>query len=88
MDSIEHHLYYCKTSIKFRNQLKKWMVDSLGFGIELTVCEVVFGLPTYNNPDLKIIKCLILIGKWYLNNSKTNNKPIYFIEFITLERKN
>ena len=34
--------------------------------------------------ELKIINFLILIGKWYLNNSKTNNKNIYFIDFITL----
>lgn len=33
VDSIEHHMYKCKTSTKFWNQLKKWMVDGLVFGI-------------------------------------------------------
>ena len=84
MDSIEHYLFYCKTSTKFWNQLKDWLTCNLGFSIELTVCEVVFGIPTYNNPDLKIINFLILIGKWYLYNSKTKNQNIYFIDFIAL----
>ena len=48
------------------------------------MCEVLFGIPSNNNPDLKIINFLILIGKWYLNNSKTQNKPIYFFDFIAL----
>ena len=60
------------------------MINNLNLGIELTVCEVLFGLPTNNNPDLKLTNFLILIGKWYLNNSKTQNKPIYFLDFITL----
>ena len=84
VDSIEHHLFYCKISTKFWKQLKDWSICNLGFSIELTVCEVIFGIPTYKNPDLKIINFLILIGKWYLNNSKTKNKNIYFIDFIAL----
>ena len=60
------------------------MHDQLVIIFELTVCEVIFGIPTNNNSYLKIINFLILIGKWYLNNSKTNNKNIYFIDFITL----
>ena len=56
----------------------------MNLGIELTVCEVLFGIPSNNNPDLKIINFLILIGKWYLNNSKTQNKPIFFFDFISL----
>ena len=84
VDSIEHHFYYCKTSTTFWNRLKSWMVGNLGFGIGLTVCEVIFGIPIYNNSDFKIINFLILIGKWYLNSMKTQNKLIYFIEFIAL----
>ena len=76
--------YYCINSKTFRNKLKTWMVGNLNFGFELTVCEVLFGLPTYNNQDFKLINFLILIGKWYLNNSKTQGKPIFFFVFIIL----
>ena len=46
------------------------MVNGLGFGIGLTVCEVMFGIPIYNNPDFNAVNFLILVGKWYLNNCK------------------
>ena len=84
VDSIEHHLYFCATSKTFWKKLKTWLIDNLGFGIELTVCEIIFGIPAYNNPDLKLINFVILIGKWYLNHSKTQNKSIYFLDFISL----
>ena len=84
VDVIEHHLYYCSTSKQFWNQLKNWMLANVGFGMELTVCEVLFGLPTHNNSDLKLTNFLILIGKWFLNNCKTQNKPLYFLDFISL----
>ena len=58
------------------------MTSNFNFGIELMVCEVLFGLPT--NQDLKSINFSILIGKWYLNNSKTQNKPIYSFDLISL----
>ena len=60
------------------------MIDGLNFGIELTVCEILFGLSTYNNPDLKLTFDFIFIDKWFLNNVKTQNKPMYFLVFITL----
>ena len=60
------------------------MVDNLGFGIKLTVCEVMFKLPTYNNPDLNLTNFLIIIGKWFLNSAKTQNKPYFFLDFINL----
>ena len=60
------------------------MLANVGFGMELTVCEVLFGLPTHNNSDLKLTNLLILIGKWFLNNTKMQNKPLYFLDFINL----
>ena len=54
VDSIEHHLFYCKTSTKFWNQLKNWSTCNLGFSIELTVCEVVFGIPSLEFPLITI----------------------------------
>ena len=60
------------------------MLANVGFGRELTVCEVLFGLPAHNNSDLKLTNFSILIGKWFLNNAKTQNKTLYFLDFINL----
>ena len=42
VDGVEHHLFYCNKSKSFWTSLKNWMVNNLGFGFELTVCEVIF----------------------------------------------
>ena len=45
---------------------------------EYIICEVLFGYGV-NEKTLSSINViqniLILIGKWYINNSKTNEKP-------------
>lgn len=56
--------------------LKKY--DHFGFGFELTVCEVLFTLPTYNNPDMLLLNFPILLGKWYINNCKFKKQQSYF----------
>ena len=60
------------------------MIVGLNFGIELTLSEVLFGLTSYNNRDLKLTNFLILISKCFLNNVKTQNRLMYFKDFITL----
>ena len=83
VDGVEHHLFYCKESKKFLSNLKLWMVANLNFGFEFTVYEVLFGFPDHSVPDTEILSFLILMGKWYLNNSKTKEKSIYFFEFLS-----
>ena len=53
VDIIEHHLFYCKTSTTFWNQLRDWTICNLRFGIELTVCEVSLEFPLITIPTSK-----------------------------------
>ena len=49
------------------------MLANVGFGMELcTLCEVLFGLPTRNNSDLKLTN---FIGKWFLKNVPLQRIP-------------
>ena len=84
VDVIEHHLFYCNISERFWIRLKDWMIDNVGYGFELTVCEVIFGIPDTNNPDIKLLNFLILMGKWYINKCKSNETQIYFLEFLMI----
>ena len=54
------------------------MVTNLNFGYEFTVCEIIFGFQNHSVPDVEIINFLKLMGKWYLNNSKSKEKLILF----------
>ena len=60
------------------------MIDNLGYGFELTVCEIIFGIPNTNNPDIKLVNFLTLLGKWYINECKSTEKNKYFFEFLTI----
>ena len=84
IDSIEHHLYYCKDSKLFWKKLKNWMLINLEFGFELTVCEILFGVPTDNYVDTRLLNFLILIGKWFINKRRTKQTSIYFIEYLSI----
>ena len=52
--------------------------------MDLTVCEILFGINIQNNDGIDAINFLILIGKLFINKSKSNEEPLYFIKFLTL----
>ena len=81
-DTIEHHLYMCTESQNIWQSVQRWCSTNLEIKYDLTICEVLFGIPTNTSADMDIINFLILIGKYYINKTKINNKDFYFIEFI------
>ena len=84
IDTIEHRLYACEQSKLFWERLQTWMRDNLEVSFPLTVCEVLFGINMNSDPNVKVINFIILLGKWYINNTKQNEKPLYFIDFLSL----
>ena len=54
---------------------------------DLTICEVLFGIPIYNNKDINIINFLIMIGKWFINQCRMNETPIYFINYLYIVKE-
>ena len=82
--SVGRWMVYCNKSKSFWTKLKYGMIDNLGYGFELTVCEVIFGIPDIKNPDIRLLHFLILMGKWYINNCRSKEKQIYFFEFLMI----
>ena len=81
IDTLEHHLYYCPTSIDFWDKISKWIKEMTDVEIRFTVCDIIFGLTNrlYDGDRLDFtINYLFLLGKWYLNKQKTNAKGILF----------
>ena len=83
-DTIEHRLYSCEQSKLFWRRLEEWITDNMECSFPLTVCEVLFGMNSNNDPNIKIINYLILIGKWYINNTKQNETALFFIDFLQI----
>ena len=42
----------------------------------------MFGIPIDDNQTIKVINFMIILGKWFINNSRTLNKPINFQNYI------
>ena len=87
IDTIEHHIYTCKESNSFWEKLTEWMLNNLEISFTLTICEVLFGIPISNNVDIEIINFLISIGKWFINQMRTNEWPLYFINFLHIAKQ-
>ena len=47
IDSIEHHFFYCQQSQKLWKEVKNWIHTHLDISFDFTVCEVIFGIPSY-----------------------------------------
>ena len=63
------------------------MSDNLEISFPLTICEVLFGIPISNNIDIEIINFLISIGKWFINQMRNNEWPLYFINFLHIAKQ-
>ena len=84
VDTIEHHLYYCRNSRVIWDGLQTWLNDKFRFNFKLTVCEVIFGLPHISNINTHIVNFLLILTKWYINKNKTMEKDLKFLELLRI----
>ena len=84
IDTIEHHLFDCPESKQFWNKVAGWLTDNIDIHFNFTICEIIFGIPSNENPDIDVINFLIIMGKWYINKAKSEKEPLYFLNFLTL----
>ena len=78
-DIIEHHIYHCNETINFWKDVSTWLYTINWIKLSCTVCEVIFGLCTASLTDGNIefvYNYIILLGKWYINKSRSNNQRI------------
>ena len=68
--------------MKFWKQLSEWLKSILDIKFNFTVCEVLFGFWPSDNVIFEAINYLMLIGKWFLNNKKSENKEVHFSEYL------
>ena len=84
IDTLEHHFFWCKRTQEFWNQIRTWASDNLDTSMKLTICEVIFGINIQGNKSIDTINFLILIGKRFINKSRTDKQPLYFLNFLAL----
>lgn len=62
INTIEHHLFYCKGSKAIWNHLEIWLDNQDQIKLNLTVCEVLFGLPFAINEYIELINFVIILS--------------------------
>ena len=78
IDTIEHHLFLCPLSKKFREEMEVWLnkQNNMPDRIQFTICEVIFGIGInqLKTSFYKFLNIFILFGKHYLNFCRTDKK--------------
>ena len=87
IDTLEYHLYTCTECEKFWELTSEWIKNNLDRSFRLTICEIVFGIPIDQNQAIQAINFIILLGKWFINNSRTQNQQLTFKTFLRLLKK-
>ena len=68
--------FYCNESINFLKLVSKWTKENVDTSFNLTICEVMYGIPIDHNQTIKVINFMIILDKWFINNSKNLDKPV------------
>ena len=84
IDTIQHHLYECKESMKLWTKIGDWIYEKLQVKFKFTVCEVIFGFPLTEDPLFDVLNCIIMYVKHYINVNRNKNKSFLFIELLGL----
>ena len=79
IDTLELHLFWCKHTQDFWQKTRDGARKNLDTSMQLTICEIIFGIIITGNSSINTINFLILIGILFINKSRINKQPLYFI---------
>ena len=82
IDNIEHFLFWCTQSRKIWTQLETWYQSVFEVKLNLTICEILFGITTIDSIEVKILNYIILITKFFIHKTKQQENNLYFIELL------
>jgi hypothetical protein len=65
VDTIEHFLYQCPKTMKLWESIQTWWKTNFQFKIDISVLEIIFGLPNENNEKtINLYNYIILYAKY------------------------
>lgn len=82
IDTIEHHLFYCITSLDFWKKVERWIDGILSIKYQFKICEILLGIIDNNDPVLETLNFVIIMGKLHIYKAKQNHSPIIFLNFL------
>ena len=88
IDTVTHHFFECADCIEFWKKVEQWLFEKLKVKFNLTVCEVIFGIPFSNDSLMQIINYVIILAKYFINKQRHNGKKLTFHSFIYTLKEN
>ena len=88
-DTLQHYFYLCPDVCHFWLALKRWWHGLTEFSFDLRESDILLGILNPNNDiNIDILNYCILVGKWYIYQTKQNNSQIFFFNYLsTLKSK-
>ena len=86
VDTIEHHFFECAYSKDMWTKLSVWLKSNHDITHNYTLCEVLLGIPTSYFKDIithNIVNYTALFLKWFINQKRTQNEKLYFIDYLS-----
>jgi hypothetical protein len=88
IDTIEHFLYQCPKTTKLWEAIQTWWKTNFDFKIDISVLEIIFGLPNENNDKtINLYNYIILYAKYYIYVTKKKGKPLFIFDFLLTIKK-
>ena len=75
---LQTQLNIIYTDVKILTQperLENWLLECIEIKLNPKECEIMVGLP--NAPNEHLDQFSIIMTKWYINNQRSENKPLY-----------
>lgn len=83
-DTLTHYICECSSTSRFWKSLETWIQMNMHSQLPLAKCDIIFGVR--NIEESALLYCLnyiIIQGKWFIYKCKTDNKHIFFLDFLT-----
>ena len=87
VDNIEYFFFYCESVHNIWNCIKRLNIQCFQININVTVLEVLLGIPCEKYTALHLINFIFLHVKWYMYQTKKGNNIITF-KCLSLKLKN
>jgi hypothetical protein len=88
VESIEHFIYQCPLSLALWKTIQIWWKSIFDFTIQLSVLEVLFGIPNENKDhSIDIYNYVILHAKHYIYITKIQQNDLHMFSLLLLLKK-
>ena len=82
VENSQHLFFYCKTVRSFWKSIESWIANSFNTQINLSIIDILFGVPGRTDTMFLYINFIIIHAKYYLFKCKCEESDIFVLTFL------